>query len=108
MQGQTPIPNANKIIAIGASTGGTEAVTEERPREDRKTEIDRGGVEGVDGVVKVEPQLLVSIEWTGNTDQGLGKVGVDAPVACLVCIGESTFGDTAPDTHMVELVLLCA
>ena len=73
--------------------------TEERPRENRKTEIDRGGV---------EPQLLVGIEWTGNTDQGLGKVGVDAPVACLVCIGESTFGDTAPDTHMVELVLLCA
>ena len=38
--------------------------TEERPREDRKTEIDRGGVEGVDGVVKVEPQLLVSIDRT--------------------------------------------
>ena len=28
MQGQTPIPNANKIIAIGTSSGGTEAVRE--------------------------------------------------------------------------------
>jgi len=28
VQGQTPIPNANKIIAIGASSGGTEAVRE--------------------------------------------------------------------------------
>ncbi|MDE0907702.1 MAG: hypothetical protein OSB18_10030 [SAR324 cluster bacterium] len=28
MQGQTPIPNANKIITSGASSGGTEAVRE--------------------------------------------------------------------------------
>jgi len=76
------------------------------PRKDRETQIDGAGIQSVDGVVEVDAEGFGSIEATGDADQRLSEVGVNAPIATLVGIGQSTARDSAPDTHVVELALL--
>ena len=36
-------------------------------------------------------------------DQDLGEVGVDAPVAVLVGLGQGGSGDPSPDAHVIQL-----
>ena len=40
--------------------------------------------------------------------QGVGKLGVDAPVACLVGVGQGAAGHCAAQAHMIEFVALGA
>ena len=61
--------------------------TKQRPGKNRQTQVDGGGIERVDGVVEIEPQILVGIEGSGNANQGLGEIGVDTPIASLVGLG---------------------
>ena len=64
--------------------GGPEA----RPGKDGQTQVDGGGIEGVDGVFEFDAEVLIEIELPGGMDEGLGEVGVDAPVAGLVGVGQ--------------------
>ena len=80
--------------ALGLSKAG--------PREQRQAEIDRRGVEGVDGRRQLHPERLGGIERLGDPDEDLGEVGRDPPVARLVRIGERAAGHAAPDPHVVE------
>ncbi len=84
------------------------ALLERRPREDREAEIDGGGVEGVDGLVEIDAERLAGIQAPGNTDQGLGEVGVNAPVAPFVGIGQGGARDISADAHVVKLARLGA
>ena len=61
-----------------------------RPRKHRETQIDRAGIQSVDRVVEIDAERFCGIEAAGNPDQRLGKVGIDAPVATLVGVGQST------------------
>ena len=47
------------------------------PTKHRQAKVDRGGVEGVDGVVQVEAEVLIGVERAGPGDQVLGEVLVD-------------------------------
>ena len=58
------------------------------PGEDREAQVDGGGIEGVDGIIEFRSQVLIGIQGSGEADEGLGEVGVDAPVAGLVGIGQ--------------------
>src|SRR5258708_3182809 len=48
------------------------------PRKPRQTQIDRRGVERVDGFLQIDAEGLLRIQRPGDTDQALGKIGIDA------------------------------
>ena len=73
---------------------------------DGETEIDGRGIQGIDRVSKLDTKLLVEIELAGNLDQGVSEVGIDAPIAYPVRIGQSTAGDWTANAHVIELPCL--
>jgi hypothetical protein len=52
-------------------------------------------------------EALASVQRARPGDQSLRKLGVDAPIAPLVCIRKRRARDPLTDTHMVELAALC-
>ena len=72
------------------------AALERGPGEERQTEIDGGGVEPIDGVREIDAEAVLDVQAPGGGDRGLGEVGVNAPVAFLVGIGERGARDTPP------------
>ena len=76
--------------------------------EERKTGIDGGGVERGDGFVEIDAESVIGVPASGDVDQRLDEIGMDAPVAFLVGIGERAAGYIAPDAHEVELGVLGA
>jgi len=76
------------------------------PGKKRKAEIDSGGIECIHGLVEIQPQVLVGIERTGQLDQCLGEVGIDAPVSLFVGLGQGAPGNRGSNPHMIELGLL--
>jgi hypothetical protein len=84
---------------------GALAFAESGPGEKRQTQVDRGGIEGVNRVLEFQADVLVAVESTGFGDENLGEVGVDSPVARFVGVGQVAAGNAAADAHVVEPVL---
>ena len=59
---------------------------ERRPGKDRETQIDRGGIERVDGILEIEPERLVGVKSPGGADQALREIAVDAPIPRRVAL----------------------
>ena len=59
-------------------------------------------------IVQVHGEAFLDVEAACNPDQGLGEVGIDAPVAHLVGIGQGIARDPTVDPHVVELPALGA
>lgn len=76
------------------------------PREHGEAQVYGGGVQSVDGVLQLQAGTVVHVELAGRLDQGIGKVGVDAPVAHLVGVGQVVAGYRRADAHVIELALL--
>ena len=68
---------------------------ERRPAEQGEAEIDGGGVERVDGLVEIGAEIVIDVEAPGGADQTFGEVGVNAPVAFLVGIGQGGARDAS-------------
>ena len=73
------------------------------PREHRKTEVDDCGIQGVSGVGQIDSKTFLGVQLSCLRNQSLGKIGVDAPVAGLVGVGQSRTGYGRSDSHMVKL-----
>ena len=71
-------------MQFNGAFGGAEA----GPGKDGQAQVDGGGIEGVDGVFEFDAEVLIEIELLGGMDESLGEVGVDAPVAGLVGMGQ--------------------
>ena len=69
-------------MQFNGAFGGAEA----GPGKDGQAQVDGGGIEGVDGVVEFQSQVFVGIQGSGECDEGLGEVGVDAPVAVWLAL----------------------
>ena len=81
------------------------ATTKPRPREQAQAEVDRGAVEGIDGLFQLHAEGLVGVELPRSTDQHLSEIGEDAPVVDAVGIGQRAPRDVAAEARMVELGL---
>ena len=79
-------------------------VAEVRPGEHGQTQVDGGRVEGVDGVIEFQSQVVVDVQGSGETDEGVSEVGIEAPVALLVGVGEGIAGHAAAQSHVIEFV----
>ena len=73
------------------------------PRKHRQTQIDGRRVERVDGVLQIDAEGLVGIERPRDADQALREVGVDAPVAHGVGIGQRIARDRRANAEVIEL-----
>ncbi len=75
-----------------------------RPRKERQAQIDGRGIERVDRVGQLHAERLVRIELAGHRNQPLGELGIDAPVAHGVGVGERIARDRRAQPHVVELL----
>src|SRR5215472_9922236 len=76
---------------------------EHRPRKYRQTQIDSRGVERVDSFLQIDAEGLLRIQRSGDADQALGKIGIDAPVAYRVGIGQGIASHRRTNPEMIEL-----
>ncbi len=76
------------------------------PGKEGQAQVDRRGIQGVHRVFEFYSQRFLVVELPGDTDQMMGKIGVDAPVPHLVRFRYGAAGNLAADTHMIELVAL--
>jgi len=87
---------------------GALAAAKLAPGEERQTQIDGGGVEGVHALAQLHPERFVAVEVAGHANQHLRKVGINPPVAKLVGVGEGGAGNSTSEAHVVKLGLLGA
>lgn len=80
--------------------------TEVSPRKYRQSQIYRRRIQGIHRLLNIDDQLFVLIKLSGNSDQMLGKVGIDAPVTDFVGVSQSGFGYLASNPHPVEFTVL--
>ena len=59
--------------------------------EKSQTQIDRGGIQGVDGLFQFDFERFAEIESSGRVNQNLSEVRVDTPVSRFVGVGKSAF-----------------
>ena len=75
------------------------------PREERQTQIDGGGVQGIGCLIQFDTEGIVGVEATRLADEDLGKIGIDSPISDLIGMSQSVARDVASKTHMIEFSL---
>ena len=90
-------------IQEGVEFDGRLPFPESRPRKEGEAKIDGRGIEGIHRLFQFHRKGIVRIQVPCGTDQYLGEVGVDSPVAVLVGVGQRVPGDPSPDAHVVQL-----
>ena len=73
------------------------------PGEHRQAEVDGSGVQGIHSVVEVKAERLVGVDRPRDVDEHVREVGEDAPVVCLVGVGQRGTRDLAAKAHVIEL-----
>jgi len=81
---------------------------ESRPGEQRKAEVYGRGVQRVDRRIQVDADVFVGVKFLGSGDENLSEVGVDAPVAVFVGLGQGVAGDERSNAHVVKLRTIAA
>src|SRR5271163_3307675 len=72
------------------------------PREEGQAKIDGRGIEGVNRLFQVDSQRIFDVQFSGVCNEDLSKVGVNAPVAILVGLGQSVACDTATKAKVIK------
>src|SRR3972149_10177796 len=80
------------------------AASKRGPRKQRKTEIDRRRIEGINGLVELQGKRFMTVEIPGGIDQHSGEVGIDEPVPCFVGMGQRVPCDDATHSAVVEFL----
>ena len=73
-----------------------------RPREEGQTKIDSRGIEDVDGLIQLDREPIVRIEFARLGDEDVREIGIDAPVAIPIGLGQSIACDGATKAEMIE------
>ena len=82
--------------------------TKRRPWKHRQAQIDRGRIQCVDRLGEIDAKRFVHVKRSGNPDQTLCEVGIDAPVANRIRIGQRVARHRTSKAHVVELGGLAA
>ena len=77
------------------------------PWEQRKTQIDRRGIERINRVRQIQSQVFRRVERARLPDEPLREFGVDTPIAVLVGIGQGGASHRRANAHVIELGGLC-
>ena len=98
-KGRNVAAQVQERVQLDRGLGGAKR----RPGEHGEAQIDRGGIERIDGVLQIEPKGLVDVEASCGANQALREFAVDAPVAGGVGIGQRVARDLASDAQVVKL-----
>ena len=88
-----------QCVQFHGRLGGSEV----GPGKDGQAQVDRGGVQGIDGIGQLYGERFAGIEPAGTGDEALGKIRLDAPVATLVGSGQGGASHRRRKAGMVEL-----
>jgi hypothetical protein len=77
-------------------------LAESGPREQRKAQIDRGRVQGVQALVEVHADRILGVQRPRDTDQHLGEIGINAPVVSLVGVGECGARHLPAESNVIQ------
>ena len=78
-------------------------LTELRPREHRKAQINRSGIQCIDDFIQVQFGGVIVVEAPGLADEDLGQIGVNLPGAVLIGICDVRSCNISADTHRVKM-----
>lgn len=73
------------------------------PRKYRQTQIDSRRIEGIHCVRQFQPQVLAGVKSSRLGDQAGGEIGIDAPVARFVSVGQRRAPYRLAKSHVVQL-----
>ena len=77
------------------------------PRKKAHAQVYGAGVQGVDGVLQIQPQVVFDIDLASPSDQDCSKIGPDSPISSFVGIGQGAFLDKGTKPHAIELARIC-
>ena len=78
------------------------------PRIHRQTQIDGGGVEGIDRCIEIHAKRLAGVQRARQRNQVLRQIGVDLPGACRIRIGQRIAGNRrTAKSQVVQPMRLC-
>src|SRR6266851_5432380 len=99
--------NVAAQIQQGVQLDGRFGQAERGPRKYRQTEIDGGRVERIDRLPQFDAERFPHIQTPGDSDQALGEIRVDTPVAHGVGIGQRVASHRRTNSEVIELATLC-
>jgi len=76
------------------------------PREKGKAQIDRCGVQRVEGTIQFDGQFLGLVQLPCDSDERIAHLLVDPEIASFVGIGQSGSGDLSPHSDVVEFLAM--
>ena len=97
--------NVPAKIDQGMEFDGRFASPEFRPGKECETKIDGGGIEGVDGLIQLDGETIVSIEFASMGNEDVREVGIDSPVAILIGFGQRVACDGSSKAKVIEFGL---
>ena len=71
----------------------------------RKAKVDRAGIEGINGFFQIYPEIFLGIKSAGLSNQDVGEVAIDAPVADLIGVGQGIARDLSTKAHVIKFLL---
>jgi len=74
-----------------------------RPRKHAQAEIDRGGVEGVNGLVQLHAEGIARVKTPGFADEMPGQIGVHLPGPMFVGVGQRAARHRAANPQVIKL-----
>ena len=77
--------------------------SERGPRKHRQAEVDGGRIERVDRLLQVDAERFLGIQRSRDVDQALSEIGIDAPVAHAIGVGQRVARDDRPQPQVIEL-----
>ena len=89
-------------VQLGMNLDGTLVTTVLSPGKQRQTQIDDGGIQGVNRSLEIHGQGLMGVKSTGLVDENQGDVSIDFPVACFVGLGQRVAGYACLESGMIE------
>ena len=101
-EGRNIAAQVEQRVQLDGGLGGTER----RPRKYRQAQIDGGCIQCVDRVCQIDAKRFVPVKCSSHAHQALSIIGVDAPVAHCVGMGQGIARNHRSNSEMVELATL--
>ena len=88
-------------VQLDGGLGGTKA----RPRKQAQAQVNGRGIQGVNRLLQFHPQRFIGVQTAGAGDEGLGQIGIDAPVARTVGMRQRAVRDRRMKSQSIEWVV---
>ena len=95
--------NIGSQVQLGMHLDGAFVTTMLGPGKQRQTQIDDGGIQGVNCTLEIHGQGLMGVKCAGMIDQNQGNISIDSPVAYFVGLGQGIAQYAGLQTGMIQL-----